>query len=103
MDIDENGIEGAATTAIGWDFCSMSRTLVVDKPFYFSISAQCRGPEQDSEDEVNEIECPFDRTPIFVGKVVNPTQSSSENPAENISKNQPANPAENSDYYQYNY
>ena len=97
MDIDENGIEGAATTAIGGGARSMSRTIVVDKPFYFSISAQCRGPEEDyySEYEVNEIECPFDRTPIFVGKVVNP--------AENTSENQPANPAENSDYYQYNY
>jgi serpin B len=73
LDIDKNGVEGAATTAIGMMFRSMPPDVVADKPFYFTIASQCRGSEYDYNYEVNEADCPYDRTPIFVGKVVDPS------------------------------
>jgi len=57
-------------------FRSMPPDVVANKPFYFSIAAQCRSPDEyDYDYKFNEDECPYDGTPIFIGKVVNPAPS----------------------------
>lgn len=75
LDIDEDGIEGAATTAIGMMFRSMPPDVVADRPFYFTIASSCRQSNPDSWPKylynVGHQNCAHDRTPIFVGKVVN--------------------------------
>jgi len=73
LDIDENGIEGAATTAVGMMFRSMPPDVVADRPFYFSISSNCQLAGKDSFFEdvaVGDEGCIHRRTPIFIGKVV---------------------------------
>lgn len=76
LDVDENGIEGAATTAIGMMFRSMPPDVPFDKPFYFSIEANCRefkNKESKYESENTEyVKCPQQKTPLFIGRVVTP-------------------------------
>lgn len=72
LDIDENGIEGAATTAIGMMFRSMPPDVVADRPFYFTISSDCRMAGQNAfeRESVSDAACVHRGTPIFAGKVV---------------------------------
>jgi serine protease inhibitor len=71
LDLDENGVEGAATTAIRGIFRSiqMRRTLEITRPFYFSITNKCQDLKKKGS-----WTCPFANVPLFVGKVVNPVK-----------------------------
>jgi serpin B len=72
LDIDEDGIEGAATTAIGMMFRSMPPDVVADRPFYFTIASDCRtsGENAFDREKVSDTACVHRGTPIFAGKVV---------------------------------
>lgn len=78
LDIDEKGIEGAAATAIGMMFRSMPPEVVVNRPFYFSIESDCQTKRENKwaprQPDIGDKNCPHDRTPIFIGKMVNPLQ-----------------------------
>lgn len=69
LDLDENGVEGVAVTAIRGIFRSvqMRRKLEIQRPFYFSITNKC----QDVKKQRGWI-CPYGNIPLFVGKVTNP-------------------------------
>ena len=52
-------------------YVHLRRMIVdIDRPFYFSITNKCWDPRQQRRDP--DWICPFDRVPLFVGKVVNP-------------------------------
>jgi len=72
LNLNEDGVEAAAVTAIKIGYRSMRRRMIVDidRPFYFSITNKCWDPRQQRRDP--DWICPFDRVPLFVGKVVNP-------------------------------
>merc|ERR1711892_15185 len=67
--LDENGVEGAAVNAFRGEFRSlrMQQSVVIDRPFYFSISTRCYNNKLRED-----WKCPYENTPVFVGKIVNP-------------------------------
>jgi len=73
FDVDENGIEGAAVTAVEISFRTIStpKPIVITRPFYFTVSSQCWNKNSKQKDHKG---CPYGNVPVFVGKVVNPAE-----------------------------
>jgi len=69
LNLDENGVEGSAVMAFRGEFRSLRRTrnVDIDRPFYFTISTRCYHNELRQQ-----WKCPYENTPIFIGKVVTP-------------------------------
>ena len=69
LNLDENGVEGSAVMAFRGEFRSLRRTrnVDIDRPFYFTISTRCYHNELRQK-----WKCPYENTPIFIGKVVTP-------------------------------
>jgi len=73
FDVDENGIEGAAVTAVEISFRTIStpKPIVITRPFYFTVSSKCWNMNSKQKDHKG---CPYGNVPVFVGKVVNPAE-----------------------------
>jgi len=71
FDVDENGIEGAAVTAVEISFRTIStpKPISITRPFYFTVSSRCWNK---NSKQTNLKGCPYGNVPVFVGKVVNP-------------------------------
>jgi len=71
LEVDENGVEGAAATGVSVVSRTMRQPQVikVNKPFYFIISNVCQ--KQNSRKKEN---CPKGNIPIFTGRVIDPTK-----------------------------
>lgn len=61
LDVDENGIEGAAVTAFSMMYRSFPTPFNIDRPFYFRLILKTADPSMPE----NDVE-------IFSGRVVNP-------------------------------
>jgi len=70
FDLDEDGVEGAAVTSaqISSRTFSAPKQIQVNKPFYFVVSNRCWEPGTRGKS------CSFGNVPLFVGRVVNPTE-----------------------------
>jgi len=66
LDVDENGIEGAAVTTaqISSRTYTQPTILALTKPFYFVITNRCWTADQKR--------CAYSNIPIFIGRVVDP-------------------------------
>jgi serine protease inhibitor len=62
LDVDQDGIEGAAVTSFQFGFKSSPQTAACDRPFYFDIIL--KNEEKNTAD---------DETIIFSGRIMNPS------------------------------
>jgi len=71
FDLDEEGIEGAATTVHQISFRSMQtpKPVTVTRPFYFALVSHCY--DQDGT-QSSKKGCPYTNIPVFIGKVAEP-------------------------------
>jgi len=71
FDLDEKGIEGAATTVHQISFRSMSQPtpVTVTRPFYFAVVSSCYDK---SSTRSKKKGCPYSNIPVFIGKVAEP-------------------------------
>lgn len=72
FDLDEKGIEGAASTVHQISFRSMQtpKPITVTRPFYFALVSHCY---DESSTQSAKKGCPYSNIPIFIGKVAEPT------------------------------
>jgi len=70
FDLDEDGVEGAAVTSaqISSRTFSAPKLITVNKPFYFVVSNRCW------ESGGRGKSCNFGNIPLFIGRVVDPTE-----------------------------
>lgn len=71
FELDEDGIEGAAVTAVTISSRSMSsrKTINLDRPFYFIVTNRCW-----ENNRPKQSHCNFENLPIFMGRVVDPVK-----------------------------
>jgi len=67
FDVDENGVEGAAVTAItiGWRSATELEQINIDRPFYFVLDYKCLD---------GNGSCSYPNVPLFIGKITDPTK-----------------------------
>jgi len=70
FNLDEEGVEGAAVAAVRGEFRSahITKNVMIDRPFYFAITTRCFDNKRK-----NQWRCPYNNTPLFIGKVVTPS------------------------------